>query len=50
MSEHDARLCIADCGVAAEGGDVYCTGCRSGANRGDGAVTVGGIAHDDGLT
>lgn len=50
MSEHDARPCIEGCGLSAEDGDVYCAGCRSGADQGDGAVTVGGIAHEDGLT
>lgn len=50
MSERENRACAYGCGLAAEPGDVYCTGCRSGAEHGDGAVTVGGIAHDDGLT
>lgn len=27
------RPCIGDCGLAAEPGDVYCTGCREGFER-----------------
>lgn len=50
MSERDNRACIDGCGLAAEPGDVYCAGCRSATDQGDGAVMVGGIAHEDGLT
>lgn len=46
----DVSECINGCGLAAEDGDVYCAGCRSATGQGDGVVTVGGIAHDDGLT
>lgn len=30
---NDPRMCLAGCGLAAEPGDVYCTGCREGADR-----------------
>lgn len=30
---NDLRLCLAGCGQAAKPGDVYCTGCRDGADR-----------------
>lgn len=33
MSDDDTRLCIGDCGLAAAPGDVYCAGCRQGAER-----------------
>ena len=42
--------CIVRCGQPAEPGDVYCAEDRQAANRADDGVTVGGIAHEDGLT
>lgn len=30
---NDLRLCLAGCGLTAEPGDVYCTGCRDGFER-----------------
>ena len=49
MSEKELRPCAAGCGLPAEPGDVYCQGDRD-VDRGGDATTVGGIAHDDGLT
>lgn len=39
--------CIAGCGLAAEAGDVYCQGCREGADR---ELAVFAASHDGGLT
>lgn len=33
MSSRDTRPCVFGCGLTAEPGDVYCTGCRSGIER-----------------
>lgn len=33
MAPVSGRLCAMGCGLLAEGGDVYCAGCRSGVER-----------------